>query len=115
MPFADSLLNKKHKDDKYYEDVNELYGALKNQLQLYYQVAQQGGWPTITAGKKPLKKGQSGPEFIVIKKRLQLTHDMAEGDSSDVFTDTLENGVKNFQQRHGYTPNGIITPSLLNR
>lgn len=113
LSLADSLLNKKHKDDKYYEDVNELYGALKNQLQLYYQVAEQGGWPQITAGKKPLKKGQFGPEIIAIKKRLQLTHDMAAGDSSNVFTDTLETGVKNFQQRHGYTPDGIITPELV--
>jgi L,D-transpeptidase YcbB len=115
LSLADSLLNKKHKDDKYYEDVNELYGALKNQLQLYYQVAEQGGWPMITAGKKPLKKGQSGPEITAIKKRLQLTHDMAAGDSSNLFTDTLENGVKNFQQRHGYTPDGIITPELIDQ
>jgi murein L,D-transpeptidase YcbB/YkuD len=113
LSLADSLLNKKHKDDKYYEDVNELYGALKDQLQLYYQIAKQGGWPTITMGKKPLKKGHSGPEIPVIKKRLELTHDMAAGDSSNVFSDTLENGVKNFQQRHGYTPDGIITPDLV--
>jgi murein L,D-transpeptidase YcbB/YkuD len=113
LSLADSLLNKKHKDDKYYEDVNELYGALKDQLQLYYQIAKQGGWPTITVDKKTLKKGQSGPEIAAIKKRLQLTHDMAAGDSSNVFTDTLENGVKSFQQRNGYTPNGIITPELI--
>jgi murein L,D-transpeptidase YcbB/YkuD len=110
---TDSLLNKKHKDDKYYEDVNELYGALKNQLQLYFQVAQQGGWPAITAGKKPWKKGYTGPEVPLIKKRLQLTHDMPAGDSSNIFSDTLENGVKNFQERHGYTPDGIITPELI--
>ena len=113
LSLADSLLNKKHKDDKYYEDVNQLYGALKEQLQLYYDVAKKGGWQTITAGKKPLKKGQTGPEIIAIKKRLVLTRDMAAGDSSDVFTDTLEMGVKNFQERHGYTPNGIITTELI--
>jgi len=113
LSLADSLLNKKHKDDKYYEDVNQLYGALKDQLQLYYDVAKQGGWPTITAGKKPLKKGHSGPEILAIKKRLQLTHDMPSGDSSNIFTDTLEYGVRNFQERHGYTPDGIITPELI--
>src|SRR4029079_6861489 len=32
IKLADSLLNKKHKDDKYFEDVNTTYGLLKNQL-----------------------------------------------------------------------------------
>ncbi|MET0393630.1 MAG: L,D-transpeptidase family protein [Chitinophagaceae bacterium] len=110
---ADSLLNKKHKDDKYYEDVNESYGGLKQQLALYYQVAKQGGWPEIKTDKKQLKKGDNAPEIALIKKRLQLTRDMAAGDSSTVFTDTLEAGVKSFQQRHGYTPDGVITAPLV--
>jgi len=38
---------------------------------------------------------------------------MPSGDSSNIFTDTLEYGVRNFQERHGYTPDGIITPELI--
>lgn len=110
---ADSLLNKKHKDDKYYEDVNESYGALKNQLQLYYQVAKQGGWPTITTSKKQLKKGVNDPAIAAIKKRLQLTKDMPGNDTSSVFNDSLEAAVKTFQVRHGYTPDGIINTDLI--
>ena len=32
LQLADSLLNKKHKDDKYFEDVNPAYSALKDQI-----------------------------------------------------------------------------------
>ena len=56
LAIADSLLNKKHKDEKYYENVNEMYGSLKKELQLYYTLAKNGGWPVITA-KSAYKKG----------------------------------------------------------
>ena len=52
MYLADSLLTKKHKDNKYFEDVNESYGALKKQLEKYYTIAKNGGWPSIPTGKK---------------------------------------------------------------
>ncbi|MEJ7684040.1 MAG: hypothetical protein WKG06_40545 [Segetibacter sp.] len=37
--YADSLLTKKHKDNKYYADVNPSYKLLKDQLQKYYDIA----------------------------------------------------------------------------
>lgn len=113
MELADSLLNKKHKDDKYFEDVNESYKALKQHLGRYYDIVKNGGWPVINTTKKTIKKGSSGPEIAVIKRRLQISGDLAGNDTSQVFNDTLETGVKNFQVRHGYTPDGIITAALL--
>src|SRR5690606_11956564 len=97
MVMADSLLNKKHKDDKYYEDVNEMYAALKKNLQLYFDIAKAGGRPVITHAKGTLKKGSENEIIPMIKRRLQLTHDMPGGDTTAVFTDTLENAVKVFQ------------------
>jgi murein L,D-transpeptidase YcbB/YkuD len=113
LAFADSLLNKKHKDDKYFEDVNASYKALKDQLKKYVDIAKNGGWPKITAGKKKFKKGVASPEISVIKKRLEITGDMPAGDTSQRFNDTLETAIKNFQQRHGYKPTGIISDSLI--
>ncbi len=112
LVMADSLLNKKHKDEKYYEDVNEMYGGLKKELQLYYTLAKSGGWPVITA-KAPIKIGATDPAITLIKKRLQQTLDMPGTDTSSVFTDTLELAVKRFQQRHGYKQDGIISASIL--
>jgi murein L,D-transpeptidase YcbB/YkuD len=111
---ADSILNKKHSDDKYYEDVNEMYAGLKKNLQLYYTLAKSGGWPVIATTKAPLKKGIEQPSIVAIKKRLQLTLDMPGTDSSSLFNDTLETGVKNFQRRYGYKDDGVITSELIN-
>lgn len=110
---ADSILNKKHKDDKYFEDVNAPYKALKDQLGKYYNIAKAGGWPQITASKKSLKKGVSDPVVALIKRRLEITGEMIGKDTSMVFNDTLENAVRTFQTTMGYKPDGVITAQLI--
>jgi L,D-transpeptidase YcbB len=105
---TDSLLSKKHKNNKYYEDINNSYKLLKEKLETYYTIAKQGGWPQITGAAKQLKKGISSPDIVILKKRLQFTNDMA-ADTTPVFNETLESGIKNFQIRFGYTPTGILT------
>ncbi|MEO7307933.1 MAG: L,D-transpeptidase family protein [Ferruginibacter sp.] len=112
LALADSLLSKKHKDNKYYEDVNSLYKALKEKLEAYMAIAKQGGWPQINMRATKLKKGSSSPAVAQLKKRLALTGDMA-ADTTPVFNDALEAGIKNFQSRYGYTPTGILTDGLL--
>ena len=114
MYLADSLLNKKHKDNKYFEDVHEPYGQLKNQLETYYNIAQKGGWPQIVTTKKTLKKGASDSVVTVIKKRLRITGDLPGSDTSRIFNDTLVNAVKSYQERMGYKPDGIVTAQLIN-
>jgi len=109
---ADSLLNKKHSDDKYYEQVNDMYAGLKKNLQLYLDITKAGGWPVIPI-TKTMKKGETQASVPSIKKRLQLSQDMPGNDSSAVFTDTLELAVKTFQKRHGYKQDGVITASLI--
>ena len=113
LGMADSLLNKKHKDDKYYEDVNEMYAGLKKNLELYYNVAKTGGWDTIKAIKSPLKKGDSVAVVAAIKRRLQLTQDMSGTDTSWAFNDSLEAAVRKFQARHGYKQDGIVSKQLV--
>jgi len=114
MLLADSLLNKKHKDNKYYEDVNESYKLLKQQLAIYYKIAKEGGWNTIPAKAKQLKKGNSLPAVVYLKKRLQLTGDLAGSDTTQLMNDEVAEGVRSFQSRHGYTPTGTITDDLIN-
>ena len=113
IALADSLINKKHKDDKYFEDVNESYKLLKDQLGKYLEIAKKGGWPRIDTFNKKWKKGFSSPAIATIKKRLTITGDLAGNDTSQVFNDTLVMAVKNFQGRHGFTETGIISDSLI--
>lgn len=114
MAAADSLLNEKIQgDDEYIEQSNEAYRLLKEQLKNYFQIAKNGGWPQVEIEKKSLKKGAKAPEIVLIKKRLSITGDMPASDSSDVFGDTLFNGVQSIQKRYGYKPDGVITAQLV--
>lgn len=108
LKLADSLINKKHKDGKYYEDINTSYKLLKDELKKYYAIAQSGGWPALTFTAKSLKKGMSSPDVLLLKKRLQMTGDMPL-DTLNVFDSSLAEGIKNFQVRFGYTPTGTLT------
>ncbi len=111
--FADSLINKKHKDEKYYDDVNNSYKLLKQQLIKYVDIAKNGGWPQIIGDAKQFKKGASSSSIAALKRHLQITGDMPAGDTSRMFDDTLVNGIKQFQNRLGYKPNGTITATII--
>ncbi len=113
LEIADSLIKKKHKDDKYFEEANIRYGQLKEHLDRYYTLAAQGGWQPVTVTGKSLKIGASSPAIINIKRRLQMTGDMPGTDTSQLFNDELELAVKGFQLRHGYTPDGVVGPTVL--
>lgn len=113
LELADSLIKKKHKDNKYFEEANERYGALKNNLTQYYNIVAKGGWKPIGSATKSLKKGSSSPAVAQIKAQLRLTGDLKSGDTSAVFNDTLEMAIKNFQVRHGYTPDGVVGPAII--
>ena len=110
---GDSLYNKKHKDDKYFEDISEPYRLLKEQLGKYLEISKKGGWRQLTSLKKPLKKGSSSPELAKVKQHLFLTGDLQINDTSSVFNDTLENALQSFQQRHGLTPSGQLGPETI--
>lgn len=110
---ADSLLNKKHKDDKYFEDVNNAYKLLKAELSRYVELAKKGGWQSLPTDAKQFKKGTTSPAIALLKRRLQATGFMPVSDSSNVFTDTLVMGIQHAQKTFGYKPDGNITSTLL--
>ncbi len=112
LELADSLINKKHKDDKYFEDVNASYRGLKEQLTKYYTIAKNGGWPVVSFSKAMYKKGVASPGVANLKKRLELSGDMS-ADTTLIFDTNLETGIKNFQVRHGFTPTGVLTEAVV--
>lgn len=113
IQLADSLLTKKHKDNKYFEDINVAYKVLKGELQKYYDIHKQGGLPNIPALQKPLKKGASAPQVVLIKQYLAKTGDMPAGDTSAVFNDTLAQGITSIQQRFGMKATGTLSKDLI--
>ena len=111
---ADSLLTKKHKDNKYFEDINEPYRKLKEQLQKYTDIARKGGWrPVAASGKKPIKEDASSPDVAIVKHHLYLTGDLAVVDTTDHFNDTLAAALKNYQERHGLQTTGTLNAETI--
>ena len=110
---ADSLLNKKHKDDKYFSDINESYKLLSDQLKKYTDIAKSGGWPVIPVEAKKYKPGISAPGIKNIKKFLEMTGDLPQQDSTNIYNENLKEGIKNFQLRFGLTANGKISADVL--
>jgi murein L,D-transpeptidase YcbB/YkuD len=108
MEYADSVLNKQ-KDSTLYAG-NRTYTALKQQLSNYYQIAKDGGWDSLSVSTS-LKKGVKSPEVARLKKRLQLTGDYSNSDTTNVFSDSLVIAVKSFQERNGLQPTGMVNDS----
>lgn len=109
LTLADSMLHKQRDSAQYAG--NRPYGLLKQQLSMYYDVARQGGWDSLSVTAK-LRKGMTSPAVITLKKRLALTHDYS-ADTSNVFTDSLEAAVKDVQQRNGLLATGMVSDSLI--
>ena len=110
---ADSLLNKKHKDEKYFSDINESYKDLFEQLRKYAGIASAGGWPLISTDVKKYKHGKPSPEITAIKKFLEITGDLPQHDTTDTYNENLQNGIKKFQERFGYRASGVLSVPLL--
>lgn len=112
MRLADSIIKISNGKDGY--SINEGYDKLINQLKKYVTLEHSGGWPAVSishSGK--FKKGHHYPEIGKLKKRLIMTEDLPALDSSDIYNENLENGIKRLQQRFGLTPDGKINNSLL--
>ncbi len=110
---ADSLINKKHKDEKYYADVNPAFKALKNQLFIYVDVAKKGGWPVVPASVIKIKQGASSPDVLILKHRLALSKDIIATDTIPVYDQNLVKAINSFQIRHGYSPSPTLTDAQL--
>ncbi|CAL1519876.1 L,D-transpeptidase family protein [Chitinophaga sp. MM2321] len=107
MQLADSMLKT---DDKMYPAVAVMKGPLK----AYRDYVEKGGWPAVTATRKAIKKGMSSPIIIPVKKRLFITGELKNNDTTDVFTAELETAVNAFRNSHGYTQNGVINDTVIN-
>ncbi len=114
LELADSLLNKKHKDDKYFSDINKSYKLLEDQLRRYVDIAKSGGWPSIgKVNLREFKQNHSSSQVISMKRVLIATGDIQLKDTSDLYDSNLRNGIKSFQLRFGFTPDGKLDDKLI--
>jgi murein L,D-transpeptidase YcbB/YkuD len=78
----------------------------------YSDLAAKGGWPTIPADAK-FALGVQGTNDNVLRQRLIATGDLAADKATGAFDDTLVEGLKHFQARHGLVTTGNVGPRTL--
>ena len=110
---ADSLLAELKRQKKDFADINEPYKLLSEELKRYVQIEKDNNWMQIDADLKTFKEGNNSPVIAAMKKNLSLMGDMPADDSTALFDAQLVEGIKSFQQRNGFTPDGKITKNLL--
>ena len=84
------------------------YNGLRQQLLRHLEVAEQGGWPSVTPGAT-LREGDVDPRVIELRRRLAVSGDLPDGADleSGRFDETLAMAVASFQRRHVLDDDGI--------
>jgi len=99
--------------NNHYAALNESYRLLKIPLQQYSAIEQRGGWAVIPAIRKDYQAGITEPAITLIKKRLEMTGELAGGDTSRLFDPALEKAVKVYQWNQGFDTSGVVTKALV--
>ena len=118
LQLADSVLNTQSDSINTTPDTtsalsNRPYNLLKEQLRIYYNVAQKGGWQPIPMGTKKFRKGVSSPVAAAIKKRLILTGEYKGTDTTQAYNDSLAAAIKSYKIRYGFDSSSSISDSLI--
>jgi murein L,D-transpeptidase YcbB/YkuD len=87
------------------------YELLKQQLQHFRELAQQGGWRRLAWGPV-LEREVQHEQVVQLRRRLQLTGDLVMDPfpDMDVFDRWLEEAVRRYQARHGLEVDGKVGP-----
>ncbi|HRH66283.1 MAG TPA: L,D-transpeptidase family protein [Bacteroidia bacterium] len=94
------------------EPVYFMYQKLKEQLDKYARLVCFEEWPVIPEPEKELKAGESDSSLLLIKNRLHVLGDLDALDSSLVFSETLQEGIRKFQSRFGIEQNGRLVKQV---
>jgi murein L,D-transpeptidase YcbB/YkuD len=95
------------------EQYRKMEAALAHYLELLAQQEQTSVEP-LPMVEKPVSVGGSYPEAAALLARLQLEGDMEGGSpKTNVFDKELSDGVKHYQERHGFEVDGKLTPQTI--
>ena len=89
-----------------------VYGLVKRALADLRSRRAQSGWTQATEGPT-LRKGDRGPRVAELRAILIERGDLPQGPKDDAFDDTLIDGVKHFQDRHGLDADGIYGRKMM--
>lgn len=88
--------------------------AVEYAIQNYNDIVARGGWPMVPGDKK-LSLGLKDPNVVILRQRLIVTGDLAEGSgNSQTFDSYVDAGLRRFQARHGLPADGVAGQSTVN-
>jgi murein L,D-transpeptidase YcbB/YkuD len=88
------------------------YVQLREVLQKYRKVEQDGGWPTVSGA---LGSGSQGVQVRNLRVRLQASGDLTEGDAGKTpgYDKAVADAVRRFQKRHGLAETGTVNAATV--
>jgi L,D-transpeptidase YcbB len=91
-----------------------LYQNLVSALARYREIAANGGWDRVSSGPT-LRREDTGPRVVQLRRRLQAESDLAAGSSAapDIFDGELEQAAMRFQRRHRLDADGVVGQQTL--
>ena len=101
-----SLINKRDKD------LLGQYYLLKEALQKYRNIENQGGWTSIDWPKqmKSLKPGDTTDVILQIRNRLYVTGDLNTDSKKNWFDNELAAGILHYKERNEFTVDSDLLP-----
>lgn len=92
------------------------YRRTERGLQRYLQLVRHDNGVQISLPKRPVVVGDQYPGIQQLQSRLCLLGDLqppACGMKADIYTGTIAEGVRHFQDRHGLETNGILDQATI--
>ncbi len=113
IPAYIEQLNTGKKTDAF-EPATPQYHQLKETLLKYAAIEKSGGWDTtLRPGAKAYRMGQKSTTIAAIKKRLHLSGDLPQADTTTLFDAALVTAVNRFAHRMGFSEDSAVGPNLL--
>jgi len=97
------------------DDLHIQYRQLKQFLQDYRDIREEGGWPVVNV-KGILMAGVKDKQVEILRKRLAITGELKTRYSTKdatMFDDGVKKAVQQFQASHGLVPTGIVDKRTL--
>ncbi|MFT3904438.1 MAG: L,D-transpeptidase family protein [Niabella sp.] len=111
---SNALARKNQYADEY-APINTQYKRLRDQLNKYGQIKDNGGWPTVDSKVEEMKIGYKDPAVLTLKKRLQREGYLLGEDSTftSLYDDELADAVNAVKRVYGYKPDGKAGKTFL--
>ena len=89
------------------------YYLLLNMLKKYSEIEKNMEWETIKAPKNSLQLNDSSEIIADVRKNLILSGDIPKDNGGNYYDSALQQGVMQYQERHGIKPDGIIGKTFI--